>query len=292
MVKTILITGATDGIGKHLAKKLASKGHHVILHGRKPQKLELALQEVRAVSLRGRVSSYLADFSKLDDVYRFVEEIKRDFQSIDVLFNNAGLYAGKERKASAENIELTFMLSVLVPYILTTELSLLLEKAADGRVIHTSSYMYHFAKVKDLDFGFENSYNPGLAYNNSKLYTIWMTRYLAREFFLKGSSITINAYHPGLISTNLGNDSSDEKTKKSLFGRLMKSLSKNLDEGIERGYYLTLSEEVTDLTGYYFDDKTVKTVSEKGYTLEKARDLINYCNDKIELFKQKSVEFD
>lgn len=292
MVKTILITGATDGIGKHLAKKLASQVHHVILHGRNPQKLELALQEVRSVSLRGRVSSYLADFSKLDDVYRFVEEIKRDFQSIDVLFNNAGLYAGKERKASAENVELTFMLSVLVPYILTTELSSLLEKASDGRVIHTSSYMHHFAKAKDLDFGFETNYNPGLAYNNSKLYTIWMTRYLARNFFLRGSSITINAYHPGLISTNLGNDSSDEKTKKSLFGRLMKSFSKNLDEGIETGYYLTLSEEVRGLTGYYFDEKKVKSVSEKGYTFEKAQDLINYCNDKIELFKQKYVEFD
>ena len=291
MVKTILITGATDGIGKHLAKKLASQGHHIILHGRNPQKLELALQEVRAISLRGRVSSYLADFSKLDDIYRFVEEIKRDFQSIDVLFNNAGLYAGKERKASAENVELTFMLSVLVPYILTTELSPLLEKAADGRVINTSSYMHHFAKVKDLNFGFETNYNPSLAYNNSKLYTIWMTRYLAREFFLKGSNITINAYNPGLISTNLGNDSSDEKTKKSLFGRLMKSFSKNLDEGIETGYYLTLSEEVRGLTGYYFDEKKVKSVSEKGYTLEKAQDLITYCNDKIELFKQKYALF-
>ena len=292
MIKTILITGATDGIGKHLAKKLASEGHHIILHGRNPQKLELALQDVRTVSLRGRVSNYLADFSKLDDVYRFVEEIKRDFRSIDVLFNNAGLYAGKERKASAENVELTFMLSVLAPYILTTELSPLLEKASDGRVINTSSYMHHFAKIKDLDFGFENSYNPGSAYNNSKLYTIWMTRYLAREFFLRGSSITINAYHPGLISTNLGNDSSDEKTKKSLFGRLMKSFSKNLDEGIETGYYLTLSEEITGLTGYYFDEKKVKSVSEKGYTLEKAQDLINYCNYKIKLFKQKYAKFD
>ena len=289
MVKTILITGATDGIGKHLAKKLASEGHQIILHGRNPQKLELALQEVRAVSLRGRVSSYLADFSKLDDVYRFVEEIKRDFQSIDVLFNNAGLYGGKERKVSTENVELTFMLSVLIPYMLTTELSPLLEKTPDGRVINTSSYMHHFAKVKDLDFGFENNYNPGLAYNNSKLYTIWMTRYLAREFFLRGSNITINSYHPGLISTNLGNDSSDEKTKKSLFGRLMKSFSKDLDEGIKTGYYLTLSEEVTGLTGYYFDDKTVKTVSEKGYTFERSQDLIAYCNDKIEMFKNKST---
>ena len=287
MVKTILITGATDGIGKHLAKKLASEGHQIILHGRNPQKLELALQEVRAVSLRGRVSNYLADFSKLDDVYRFVEEIKRDFQSIDVLFNNAGLYAGKERKASAENVELTFMLSVLIPYTLTTELSPLLEKAPDGRIINTSSYMHHFAKVKDLDFGFENNYNPGLAYNNSKLYTIWMTRYLARKFFLRGSNITINSYHPGLISTKLGNDSCDEKTKKSLFGRLMKSFSKDLDEGIKTGYYLTLSEEITGLTGYYFDEKKVKSASEKGYNFEKAQDLITYCDDKIKLFQTK-----
>ena len=287
MVKTILITGATDGIGKHLAKKLASEGHHVILHGRNPQKLELATQEVRAVSLRGRVSSYLADFSNLEDVYRFVGEIKRDFQSIDVLFNNAGLYAGKERKASAENVELTFMLSVLAPYILTTELSPLLEQSSDVRVINTSSYMHRFAKIKDLDFGFENDYNPGLAYNNSKLYTIWMTRYLARDFFFKGSNITINAYHPGLNSTNLGNHSSDEKTKKSLFGRLMKSLSRDLDQGIETGYYLTLSEEVRGLTGYYFDEKKVKSVSEKGYSFEKAQKLMDYCQEKIKLFKEK-----
>ena len=213
------------------------------------------------------MSSYLADFSKLDNVYRFVEEIKRDFQRIDILFNNAGLYAGKERKASGENVELTFMLSVLVPYIFITELIPLLEKLPDGLVINTSSYMHHFAKVKDLDFGFEKEYNPGLAYNNSKLYTIWMTRYLARDFFLKGSNTTINAYHLGLILTNLGNNSSDKKTEKSLFGRL--------------------SEEVSGLTGYYFDEKKVKSVSEKGYSFEKTQKLMNYCQEKVKMFKEK-----
>ena len=190
-------------------------------------------------------------------------------------------------KASGENVELTSMLSVLVPYIFITELIPLLEKLPDGLVINTSSYMHHFAKVKDLDFGFEKEYNPGLAYNNSKLYTIWMTRYLARDFFLKGSNTTINAYHLGLILTNLGNNSSDKKTEKSLFGRLMKSLSKDLDQGIETGYYLTLSEEVSGLTGYYFDEKKVKSVSEKGYSFEKTQKLMNYCQEKVKMFKEK-----
>ena len=287
MVKTILITGSTDGIGKHLAKKMASEGHHVIIHGRNPQKLDMAVKEARAVSLSGRVSSYLADFSKLEDVYQFVAAIKRDFQTLDVLFNNAGIYGGKERQANTENVELTFMLSVLVPYILTTELSPLLEKAINGRVINTSSYMHHFAKVKDLDFGFEKEYSPSLAYNNSKLYTIWMTRYLARKFFLNGSSITVNSYHPGLIATNLVNNSDTKPTKKSVLGHTMKPIPKGLDEGIKTGYYLSLSEEISGLTGNYFDDKKVKAVSEKGYTFEKAQKLMDYCQEKIELFKEK-----
>lgn len=67
----------------------------------------------------------------------------------------------------------------------------------------------------------------------------------------------------------------------------MKSLSKDLDQGIETGYYLTLSEEVRCLTGYYFDEKKVKSVSEKGYTLEKAQKLIDYCQEKVKMFKEK-----
>ena len=67
----------------------------------------------------------------------------------------------------------------------------------------------------------------------------------------------------------------------------MKSLSKDLDQGIETGYYLTLSEEVRGLTGYYFDEKKVKSVSEKGYTFEKARKLIDYCQEKVKMFKEK-----
>lgn len=288
-MKTILITGSTDGIGKHLAKKLAGEGHQVILHGRNPEKLEKALKEVKKVSQTGQVYAYLADFTKMSDIYKMTEAIKRDFSKIDVLFNNAGLYAGSSRKATAENVEVTFMLSVLVPYVLTKELQDLLENSEDARVINTSSFMHHFARVKDLDFGFEKKYSPGLAYNNSKLYTIWLTRYQARYFSQKGSKITVNTYHPGLISTNLGNETSDPKVQKSLFSRFMKAVSKNLDQGIETGYYLSLSDQVRGMTGKYFDNKKIKYVSEKGYSSTKSRELINYLEKKIRESKGENL---
>ena len=290
MKKTILITGSTDGIGKHLAKKLAKEGHEVIIHGRNPQKLEKAYEEVNSYSKEKSVRAYKADLQNMDDIYSLVAKLKTDFEKIDVVINNAGVFAGSSKTSTKEGVELTFMLSVLVPYILSLELKDLLEKSANGRIIHTSSFMHHFAKVGNLDFGFEKKYTPSLAYNNSKLYTIWITRYLAKLLRNNESNIVVNSYHPGLISTNLGNDTSDEKAKNSLFGKIMKKLSKNLDEGIETGYYLAISDEVSHINGKYFDEKKVKFTSEKGYTLEKEQRLVEYCNQKINNYKRKIDE--
>ena len=285
-MKTILITGATDGIGKHLAKTLAKEGHEVIIHGRNSVKLAATLKEIQAVAIGNRVVAYQADFSQMKEVRTFVKEIKRNFKTVDVLINNAGLYAGSTRTTTTENVELTLMLSVLVPYYLTKELVPLLDNSGAGRVINTSSFMHHFANTKELDFGMEKHYNPSLAYNNAKLYTIWLTRYQAQLFEKFGFKITVNAYHPGLIATNLGRDPRDEKGRKSVFKRVMKLLSKNLDEGIETGYYLALSEEVASRSGCYFDNKKVKRVSEKGYSPEKAQQLIDYCERSISLYKE------
>lgn len=134
-MKTIIVTGATDGIGKHLAKKLVAEGHHLILHGRNKQKLEATVREIKALSPQAILSAYLADFSKMADVYAFVSSIQQDFDRIDVLINNAGLFAGSERLATDENIEQPFMLSVQFPYILATELRPMLENALEGRII-------------------------------------------------------------------------------------------------------------------------------------------------------------
>ncbi|HFU4001146.1 TPA: SDR family NAD(P)-dependent oxidoreductase [Streptococcus suis] len=287
MPKTILITGSTDGIGKHLAMKLASEGHEVILHGRNSEKLRVALSDIQLKTGNKNIHGYLADFSKLADVYRFSEEIRRDFDKIDVLFNNAGAYFGDARVATAENIELTFMLSVQVPYILTTELLPLLEKAEAGRVIHTSSFMHHFAQSKGLDFGLEQSYSAAMAYNNAKLYTIWLAIAQAEFLEKQGSSVTVNAYHPGLIATNLGNDGVKRNLTSRILTGLMKPFSKDLDQGIETGYYLTLSPEVANMSGCYFSEKKLARVSLKGYDRDKGQVLLNYCREKLALFEEK-----
>ncbi|MEW4354330.1 SDR family NAD(P)-dependent oxidoreductase [Streptococcus pneumoniae] len=271
MKKTILITGSTDGIGKHLAQKFASEGHEVILHGRNPEKLRVALSDVQLQTGNKAVHTYLADFSKKDEVYSFARRIQEDFSRLDVLINNAGAYFGDERIATKEDVEMTFMLSVQVPFILTKELLPLLEKSHQGRVIHTSSYMHHFASVENLDFGMTKDYTASRAYNNAKLYTIWLTCFQAEELKAKGSQVTVNCYHPGLVATNLVNDN----VKRSL-----KSQIKTLDEGIETGYYLSFDEGVATVSGAYFDDKKIKRVSEKGYSQETVAALLRYCHSK------------
>lgn len=105
MLKTTLITGATDGIEMHLAQKMANEGHEVIIHGRNPEKLRKVLSDIQLKSGNQQVHAYLADFTKMSDVYHFAHEIESDFQKIDVLFNNAGLYAGSQRQVTPEDLE-------------------------------------------------------------------------------------------------------------------------------------------------------------------------------------------
>ncbi|MER0123994.1 SDR family NAD(P)-dependent oxidoreductase [Streptococcus sp. ZJ93] len=287
MSKTILITGSTDGIGKHLALKLASEGHEVILHGRNDEKLRVALSDIQLKTGNSRVHAYLADLSQMAEVYRFAQEIQRDFEKIDVLLNNAGAYFGANRIATAENIEMTFMLSVQVPYILTTELLPLLEKGEAGRVIHTSSFMHHFAQVTDLDFGLEKNYSAATAYNNAKLFSIWLAISQAEALSKAKSRVTVNAYHPGLISTNLGNNNVKRNLRNRILTAMMKPFSKDLDRGIETGYYLSVSPDVVGISGHYFSENKLARVSLKGYNIAKDQVLLTYCDEKIRQFRER-----
>lgn len=285
--QTILITGSTDGIGKQLALRFAAEGHNLIVHGRNPEKLAQTLEEVQQVAVQGRVQGYLADLSTLKGVYSLAQDIKRDYDHVDVLMNNAGIFAGDNRRqANEQDVELTFMLSVLAPYMLTRELTSLLEASAAGRIINTSSFMHHFARgARKLDFGFINSFSPWRAYNNSKLYTIWLTRALSEEFASHNSSITVNTYHPGLVKTNIGGSADRKNPVTRTFGTAMDRVAISPQEGTETGYFLALSPEVTGVSGTYFDKKKKAPVSAHGYSPAGAARLLEYCQTAVNSYQ-------
>ena len=136
MTKTILITGATDGIGLATAKTLAGGGHTLLLHGRDIEKLERAQNEVSAVTGAGQIETYVADLSNLAEVVPLAALIQELHNHLDVLINNAGVYK-TPLPVTAEGFDVRFVVNTFAPYLLTKKLLALM--SADGRVVNLSS---------------------------------------------------------------------------------------------------------------------------------------------------------
>lgn len=136
MKKIILITGSTDGIGLETAKMLVSAGHSVLLHGRNPAKLEETEKALSALPGDGRVESYVADLSRLDDVEAFAKAVTEKHSKLDVLINNAGVFKTSD-PVTPDGLDVRFVVNAIAPYLLTRRL--LPRLGASGRVINVSS---------------------------------------------------------------------------------------------------------------------------------------------------------
>ena len=195
--KVVVVTGASDGIGAAAARQLHAAGHRVVVVGRSPAK-------TRAVAEGLGVASYLADFSRLDEVRRLAEELRRDLPRIDVLANNAGGIFS-ERQLTVDGHELTMQVNHLAPFLLT---NLLLDRLLESRasVIATSSLAHRiFASFDIEDLDGAEKHSPRSAYGNAKLENILFTKELDRRFGAEGLSAA--AFHPGGVATNFANDS-------------------------------------------------------------------------------------
>ena len=224
-MKTILITGSTDGIGLETAKKLISLGHNVIFHGRNIRKLN-ELKE------KYKMDGFLADFSNLSDVKKFANEIFERYKTIDILINNAGVFKTKNTK-STDGYDVRYVVNTFAPYLLTKVLLPIINK--DGRIINLSS-----AAQSSVDFDALNGkkdLNDFEAYAQSKLAITMWTRYFAKESLANGPVII--AVNPGsLLATKMVHDGFNTPGNDISIGtNILESLCFDLKHASKSGMY-------------------------------------------------------
>lgn len=195
--KTIVVTGASAGIGEAAVRRLAAMGASVAVVGRSPEKTAAVARSVGA-------RAHVADFARFDDVHALARDLLDAYPRIDVLANNAG-GVFTTRKTTADGHEMTFQVNHLAPFLLTALLFDRLAEAPEARVVSTGSMAYRVGRLRleALD-GEEGRYNPLAAYAASKLATVLFTRELARR--ARGTGVTATAFHPGAVATEVARD--------------------------------------------------------------------------------------
>ncbi|HQL91826.1 MAG TPA: SDR family NAD(P)-dependent oxidoreductase [Anaerolineaceae bacterium] len=198
--KTVLITGATDGMGKETALMFAKVGATVLIHGRNPKKLADTLAALREANPKGQYYSYQADYASLADVRAMAETIKKEHQQIDILINNAGLYPDK-RVITQDGFELTLQVNYLSSFLLTHALMPLLEASPEARIVNVSSIGHKLVWNSIKNPKFSPFFWRWVSYCRSKLLVVAWTIELARH--LESKKITVNSVHPGVIRTKV-----------------------------------------------------------------------------------------
>jgi NAD(P)-dependent dehydrogenase (short-subunit alcohol dehydrogenase family) len=254
---SVLVTGATDGLGRRVARELAGMGAAVLLHGRSPERLEATLEEVRSQTGSEKLGSYLADLSSLGEVRGLAKRILSEQDRLDVLVNNAGIIS-REREESGDGHELTFAVNYLSHFLLTGLLLPLLRDSAPARVVNVAS-----AGQSPIDFGdpmLERGYEAMGAYTRSKLAQVMFTFELAGRL-REDTGVTVNALHPASLM--------DTKMVHDTFGYTMSTV----EEGAEAVVRLAVSPELEGVTGRYFDGTREGRANRQAYDLQARRRL-------------------
>ncbi len=251
MQKTILITGATDGIGLETAKMLVSQGHKVLLHGRNPAKLEQVKQEIAALG-GGEVEGYLADLSDMAEVEGLAKAVAARHKTLDVLINNAGVFK-TTAPTMQDGLDVRFAVNTLAPFLLTQKLLPIL--GSTGRVVNLSSAAQAPVDLQALAGQVRLEDMP--AYAQSKLALTMWSRSLGLAH--KGDGPMIVAVNPGsLLAT---------KMVKEGFG----VAGNDIQIGADILVRAALSEEFARAHGQYFDNDSGRFAPPHSDALDPAR---------------------
>ena len=243
MPKTILITGSTDGIGLATANRLVTLGHHVLLHGRNPAKLEKTQQSLSALPGSGRVEAYVADLSRLSDVLMLAQAVTEKHTQLDVLINNAGVFKTAETRTQ-EGLDVRFAVNTLAPWLLTQRLLPLIGTA--GRVLNLSSAAQSPVDPDALA-GRVSLSDDMAAYAQSKLALTMWSRSLA---------LSLNGDGPAIIAVNPGSLLGTKMVKEG-FGMA----GDDIGIGAEILVRAALEDEFAAASGQYFDNDKGKFAS-------------------------------
>lgn len=274
--KTVLVTGASRGIGRVTAESLAKMGARVVLLCRDRARGEEAVASIRQNTPGAKLDLLLADLSRPKEVVRVAGDFKRTFDRLDVLVNNAGAIFSS-REETQDGIERTFALNHLSYFLLTRELRDLLAATAPSRVISVSSGVHPMGRVDFDDLQFAHGYATMGAYATTKLENILFTYELARR--LSGTRVTANCLHPGAVASNFGRNNG------GVFEFLMKIGSPFLRSearGAKTSIYLASSPDVDGISGKYFVDSKPKSSSKASYDEAIATRLWNASEELIE----------
>lgn len=235
MTKTILITGSTDGIGKLTAIKLAKEGHHIYVHARNEDKLQLVIAEIKEASNNQKVDGFHADFSDIEEVSRMAERILTEVPKIDVLINNAGVFKSISL-LNKNGLDLRIVVNYLAPYVLTKTILPVLKRSEAPRIINLSSAAQSPVSPAVLS-GIEQE-SANATYAQSKLALTMWSFYLAQQ----EPEIVVIAVNPGsLLNT---------KMVKEAYGQHWSSAEKGERILVD----LATSDNYKNDSGKYFDN--------------------------------------
>lgn len=256
--KIAMVTGASSGIGKVTARELAGLGANVIMVCRNQEKAEKAKKEIIASTGNSNVNLLIADLSLLEEVKRCAGEFNARFPKLDILVNNVGMMPGK-RTLTAEGFEISWATNHLAPFLLTNLLLEKMQAAESARIVNVSSEAHRLGQLSFQDLSCPNKYTAFTAYCDSKLANILFTNELTRRLEL--TNITANALHPGIVSTNFGQENSG--SFKYLF-QLARPFMTTPEKGARTSIYLAASPHTAGLSGCYFSK--MKPIKSAGIT--------------------------
>lgn len=250
--KTILITGANDGIGRATAERLAARGAHLVLACRDEAKGQQVAHAITSLTGNHRIDTLPLDLASFASIRAAADEFLSEHPKLDVLINNAGVYTDQFQRTE-DGYELQFQVNHLGHFLLTMALLPAIKCCCNcSRVINVSSALH---QKGTLDFNWlqqvpeDRVYNGTRAYAQSKLANVLFTMELDRRF---GEELTTNCLHPGVVGTRLANKYAKPITR--AVWTLYKPFAARPDEGANTSVYLAASPEVRDVSGRYFDE--------------------------------------